>query len=305
MANGINTSMTAGFSAGKKVTIVGALTNTLLIAVKFAAGFFGHSQALIADAIHSLSDLFTDLIVLVGFKLGRNAPDEKHHFGHARIETMASAVVGFGLLATAIYIGVDAGMAIHRHEEYSPTSIALIAAGMSILFKEILFQYTIRTGRRVKSQLIVANAWHHRTDALSSIAVFIGVGAAMLNPDWHIMDAFAALLVSFFILKVGLDIIGNCLKEFIDTAPHPEVLAKITSCALSISGVQDVHDLRVRTSGGLYLIEIHIIVDGRLTVIQGHDIAKNVERCLEDRIEDFERAIIHVDPAVAPARAEF
>ena len=290
--------------AGQRVTWVGAVANTLLIVLKFVAGILGHSQALIADAVHSVSDLFTDAIVLLGLRIGRKAPDEEHPFGHARIETLASAIVGIALIATALYLGIEAALNIYSHTEYHPTKLALIGAGVSIAFKEALYHYTVRTGRRIKSQLIIANAWHHRSDALSSVAVLLGVTGALINPTWYILDSFAALLVSFFIVKVGLDILRNSLREFTDTAPPPEILNKISHCTRSVEGVLDMHDLRVRTSGGRYQMETHIVVDGQLTVVEGHRIAKAVENCLAEEIEDLDRVIVHVDPASEEEKAE-
>ena len=289
--------------AGRKVTLLGLLINTFLILLKFSAGIFGDSQALIADAVHSISDLFTDAVVLLGIKIGGKPPDEEHHFGHARIETLASAIVGLALIGTAVYLGFDAAMSIHRHTEYHPTGIALIGAGVSIALKEGLYRYTVLIGRRIKSQLIVANAWHHRSDALSSIAVLLGVTGTLIKPSWHILDAWAALIVSFFIIKVGLDILWKTLREFTDTAPRPEIIKEIMQCSLSVEGVMDAHDLRVRTSGGFYQAEIHVVVDGQLTVVEGHRIAKAVERCLVEEMDDLGSVIVHVDPAEENQRA--
>ena len=290
-------SMTASVRAAKSVTIVGTLANMILILVKLLAGIFGSSQALIADAIHSVSDLFTDVVVLLGVRMGRKPPDDDHPFGHARMETLASAIVGGALIVTALYLGLKSVIAIYSRTEYHPTGLALAGAGASIVVKEALYHYTVHTGRRIKSQLIVANAWHHRSDALSSLAVFLGVAGTQIKPSWHVLDAFAALLVSFFIVKVGLDIFKSALREFTDTAPQPEVIAKIEQCAMSVDGVIDTHDLRVRTSGGLYQMEIHIVVDGQLTVTEGHRIAKAVERRLLEDVDDLDRTIVHVDPA--------
>lgn len=283
--------------AGRSVTLIGAVVNAFLIILKFSAGIFGKSQALIADAVHSISDLFTDAVVLLGLRMGRKPPDDEHHFGHARVETLASAVVGLALIATAVYLGIHAVLNIYYHTEYHPTGLALIGAGMSIALKEVLYHYTVYTGRRIKSQLLVANAWHHRSDAMSSVAVFIGVTGARLNPSWHVLDTFAALLVSFFIIKVGLDIIKNTLHELTDTAPPSEILDRIQQCSLQVERVINTHDLKVRTFGGLYQAEIHIVVDGRMTVAEGHRIAKSVERCLVEEVEDLDRVIVHVDPA--------
>ena len=290
--------------AGRSVTLVGALVNFLLIVLKLLAGIYGQSQGLIADAVHSVSDLFTDAVVLLGLRIGRKAPDEEHPFGHARIETLASAIVGLALIATALYLGIGAVLNIYRHTEYHPTRLALIGAIVSIAVKEALYHYTVHTGRRIKSQLIMANAWHHRSDALSSVAVLLGVAGTLIKPSWFMLDSFAALLVSFFIVKVGLDVLKDCLREFTDTAPPPEILSKITNCALSVEGVNDVHDTRVRTSGGLYQMETHIVVDGQLTVFEGHRIAKEVESCLAEEIEDLDRVIVHVDPATEEKKTE-
>jgi cation diffusion facilitator family transporter len=283
--------------AGRGVTLVGAVVNMMLALVKFVAGVMGQSQALIADAVHSISDLITDGIVLLGIKMGRREPDESHHFGHARLETLAAGTVGLALIGAASYIGAEAVMNIYRNVPYHPKPLALLAAAVSIVTKEALYRYTVITGRRINSQLIVANAWHHRSDALSSLAVLLGVGGALLNPEWHILDSYAALLVSLFIIKVGLGILRDTLREFTDTAPDPKVLERIRHCAQGVEGVMGMHDLRVRTSGGRYQMEAHIVVDGGMTVTAGHGVAKAVENCLLDEIEDLDRVIIHVDPA--------
>ena len=285
-------------NAGKTVTIVGIFVNLFLIALKLAAGVFGRSQALIADAIHSVSDLFTDAVVLLGLRIGSKAPDEGHPFGHRRIETLASSTVGFALLGTALYLGINSALNVYGHVEYHPTVLALIGAGLSLLCKEAMYHYTVRVGRRINNQLVVANAWHHRSDALSSVAVFLGVAGARLKPAWHILDAYAALLVSFFIIKVALEILWKTLQEFTDRAPSPDVLDRIKNCGRRVDGVLDMHDLKVRMSGGLYQMETHIVVDGQLTVIEGHRLAKTVESCLKSEIEELDQVIVHVDPTV-------
>ena len=289
-------SKTPSAKAGRNATLLGLFVNAFLILLKFIAGIFGDSQALIADAVHSVSDLFTDAVVLFGIKIGRKPPDKEHHFGHARVETLASAIVGLALIGTAVYLGIDAALNIHRHTEHHPTGIALLGAGVSIALKEALYRYTVLIGRRLKSQLIVANAWHHRSDALSSVAVLLGVAGTLIRPSWHILDALAALIVSFFIIKVGIDILRKTLREFTDTAPRPEIIEKLMQLSRTVEGVLDAHDLRVRTSGGFYQAEIHIVVDGQLTVVEGHRIAKTVESCLAAEMDELDRVIVHVDP---------
>ena len=282
--------------AGKRVTWAGVVANAFLIILKFFAGVFGHSQALIADAIHSISDFFTDAVVLVGLSMGRKAPDADHHFGHARIETTASGLVGISLLAVAVLIGYDAARDIYYHTETHPTWLAIAGAGLSILIKEFLYRYTVIVGRRIKSTAVMANAWHHRSDALSSVAVLIGVTTAQFKPGWHILDAYAALLVSFFIVKVALDILRNTLREITDTAPEPEVMEKITHCIRSVPNVIAIHDLRARTIGGRYDLSVHVVVDPGLSVVEGHEAAREVEQCLIGEIEDVGGITVHIDP---------
>ncbi len=281
---------------GRRITLLGILVNALLIIVKFLAGVFGYSQALIADAIHSVSDLFTDAVVLFGLQIGRKAADETHPFGHRRFETLASSVVGISLIAVALMLGYKAALNIYFHVEYKPNWLAVAIATLSIGVKEILYQLTLRAGRKIKSSAVTANAWHHRSDAMSSIAVLIGVTGAQLRPGWHILDSYAALAVTIMIIKVGLDILIEAVREFTDTAPGPEIQDKIKQCALSVSGVFEVHDLKIRTSGGLMQMEIHISIDGEQTVKQGHQIAKEVESCLLDDLDNLHQVIVHVDP---------
>ena len=281
---------------GFKVTLIGALVNLFLVGFKLAGGLWGNSQALIADAVHSISDLFTDVVVVLGLIWGRKKADQDHPFGHARLETLASAVIGLSLLVVGAEIGYGAGRDIFYHKTSHPTGLAVIIAALAIVSKEILYQYTVRVGRKIKSPAVIANAWHHRTDAFSSIAVLLGVTAAWLKPDWHILDAYAALFVSIFIIKAGFDVLLSSIREFTDTAPGPEVIEEIEKCARGVTGVKGLHDMKVRTSGGRLQMELHVVVKGSLTVVQGHDIAKAVENCLLSEIENAEKIIIHIDP---------
>jgi cation diffusion facilitator family transporter len=282
--------------AGMKVTLAGSVVNLALVFLKFTAGYFGHSQALIADAVHSISDLFTDVAVLFGLQMREKEPDRTHHYGHARFETLMSAAVGLTLAAAGVYIGVEAGRDIYFHRQYHPTWITVVAALISIISKEILYRFTITIGRRMKSSAITANAWHHRSDAMSSVAVLLGVVGAQIREDWHVLDAFAALVVSFLVLGVAFRICWDALKELTDTAPRPEVQKKIVDCVWGVDGVLNVHDLRVRSSGGLLQMEVHVVVAQDLTVAQGHSIAKTVESCVKDEVENVGTVLIHVDP---------
>ena len=289
--------MQASDTAGRKITLVGALVNAVLIVFKLAAGVFGKSSALIADGVHSISDLFTDVVVLVGIWRGRRPPDEDHTFGHGRVETLFTSIVGLSLVATALYLGFQAAMDIYLRQQSHPNILAIIGAVFSIVLKEALFRYTVSAGRRMKSPLVVANAWHHRSDALSSVAVLAGVTLAQIKPSWRIMDAFAALLVSFFIVKVGLEILRDTFRELSDAAPDPETMQQIRQCTLSVPGVMGMHDLRARTTGGQHQIEVHVVVNAALTVKQGHEIATAVEKCLLNDVDDVGRVIVHMDPS--------
>jgi cation diffusion facilitator family transporter len=286
----------AQYELGKRVTIVGMGANLVLVAVKIGAGLEAKSQALIADGVHSVSDLFSDAVVLLGLRWGRRSEDEDHPFGHRRIETLASFIVGMMLCAAAVAMALSAGRDILHGKHAQPGVLALVIAAASVVAKEALYRYTIAVGRRIDSPALVSNAWHHRSDALSSIAVCVGVAGARLDPDWRILDAWAAIVVSALIVKVGISLVISSLKELVDTAPDQHVVDMINRCARKVKGVENTHDVRARTSGGKVFVEVHVEVDGELTVREGHDVAKAVERCLIDEVPRMEKAIIHVDP---------
>lgn len=290
-------SLEQGGREGRKVTWLGVGVNALLVVSKLLAGIYGHSQALVADAAHSLSDFITDGVVLVGLKIGRSAPDRRHQFGHGRIETMAAFLVGVALLTAAVLLGHEALHDIATGAEHHPTWLALVAAAFSIAAKEGLYRVTVVVGKRINSPAVVANAWHHRSDALSSVAVLLGVAGSIINPAWHSLDFWAALVVSLLIFKVGLEVLWGAVKEMADTAPGPEVMERISACALGVDGVRGIHDLKVRSSGGRHQMQLHIVVDGGLSVVEGHDIAKKVEFCLFDEIGGVGEVVVHVDPA--------
>lgn len=285
------------YRQGRNVTLVGSATNIVLIFVKIAGGMAFRSQALIADGIHSVSDLLSDVVVLFGLKLGRGEEDEEHPFGHGRIETLAALLVGLLLAGAGIWMAVSAALDMRAGNVPQPRALGIFVAIVSVLSKEILYHYTRIVGRRINSPALMTNAWHHRSDALSSVAVLFGLAGAQIDPAWAILDPLAAIIVSTLILKVGASFVVSAFKEFIDTAPDKTVLSHIHKCACEISGVQDVHDIRARTSGGNVFVEVHITVDGKMTVREGHDVAKAVERCLIDEVPHLRKALVHVDPS--------
>ncbi len=280
----------------QRVTWLGLLLNLALVGMKLGAGVLGHSQALIADAVHSASDLVSDGVVLAGLRLGRAPADQGHHFGHARLETLAGALVGLALLAAAVLMGVQAVVDIYRQAPHHPNWLAPAAAAVSLVVKELLYQRTMRLGRRLNSTALKANAWHHRSDALSSLAVLLGAGAAVLDPAWHLLDAYAAFVVCLFVVAAGVEITREAVRELTDTAPEPGVVRRMQECARRVPGVAGVHDLKARLSGGRYLVELHLEVDGDLSVRRGHAIAKEVECRLREELPGVEKVITHIDP---------
>lgn len=283
-------------ASGLLVTWVGLVANILLVIGKIAAGLAARSQALVADGVHSLSDLFTDAVVLVGLKLGRREEDENHPFGHARIETISGIVIGAILFVVGLGIAYNALTSIYEHKMAAPGLLAIIVAMLSILLKEVLYRYTLHVGQKIKSLALISNAWHHRSDALSSVAVLIGVTAAYIKPEWHLADAYAALVVTFFIVRVSLRLTWDGLKQVVDTAPDRAVLDQLVQAALRIDGVREVHDLRARYSGSQIFVEMHVVVDPNLSVREGHYIASAVRARLVNEVSDVTRVIIHIDP---------
>lgn len=283
-------------SQGIKVTVVGMAANLLLVILKMYAGMLSKSQALIADGIHSLSDLLSDVIVILGLKWGSKEADEDHPYGHGRIETLSSMIVGLMLILFGIGLTYNAMTSLYSHDISHPGPLALIAAAISIIVKEGLYWYTVKTGRKMKSLAVIGNAWHHRSDALSSVAVLIGVGATYLDPSLVYADALAALVVTYFVVKVGASLLWQAMKEVVDTAPSEKTVQKIHDLALAVDGVKNVHDIRARFSASQILSELHIVVDPDQSVREGHAVAKAVEKVLIDEIEDLVKVTIHVDP---------
>lgn len=284
------------YTQARNVTIVGAIVNLGLMILKIWGGIISGSQALVADGIHSLSDLASDGVVLMGVKWGREGEDENHPFGHGRIETLSSLIVGLMLIITGLGILYSAGETLLLRQTPNPTLAGLVIAILSIVSKEALYQYTKRVGQRINSLALISNAWHHRTDALSSVAVVIGISAGMINHEWRFLDAIAAVVVAALVVKVGYDFVGAGVMELIDTAPDGTIVKQIEDCACSVGLVKGVHKIRARASGGNIFVEIHIIVDGKMRVSEGHDVAKEVENCLIAQVPSLSKAVVHVDP---------
>ena len=281
----------------RRVTWIGLLINVSLASVKFAAGYFGHSQALIADAIHSLTDTTTDVAVIAGSHFWSRPPDESHPYGHRRLETLVTVFIGLMLAAAGIGIGWDAVSALHEKSATPPGWIALVAAVASILTKEILYRWTAATGKKIKSPALAANAWHHRTDAISSIPVLIAVGGALIFPSWSFLDLVGAVIVSIFVMHAAMKIIWPGVSELIDAGAPRDIQKQIMAIACNHQGVIDTHKVRTRYISTGILVDMHIVVDGSISVRKGHAIADAVENKLIDRVDNVLGVIIHVDPS--------
>ncbi|WP_151704615.1 cation diffusion facilitator family transporter [Nitrincola alkalilacustris] len=280
--------------AGQRITLIGALVDSLLSAAKIIVGILANSAALIADGLHSLSDVLTDFMVVFLLKFSHEKPDANHPWGHARFETVGTVVLG------AILMLVGALMAYESLKLLFGTDVpplpawpALIVAGVSILSKEILYHYTHRVGKALNSNLIIANAWHHRTDSLSSIVVFVAIAGAMTGVWW--LDALAAVLVALLVGKIGWDLVAKSISELVDTALPAERVKKLREAALSVDGVISVHSFKSRSMGSQSLLEMHLQVGPHLSSAEGHFIGDSVTCLLRDRFDDIGHIIYHID----------
>lgn len=282
--------------SGIKVTLVGSVANILLSALKLTFGIIGQSRALVADAIHSLSDLATDIVVLFGLRYGSLPADKNHHYGHKKIETVTELALGVMLIAVAIDLAYGAIVEI-RHQSYGhPKAITIVAAVISILSKEWLFRWNKAVAIRVDSRAIMANAWHHRSDAYSSVAVFIGLVAVQISSKLAFMDAAASLVVSVLIIKVGWTILLGGYNRIIDTAPPASYIEQIDAIIAEFPGVLDYHKLRMRYIGSAIHMEVHIKVDPNISVKEGHKIAAG----LKHKILEYDSRVLDVTVHVEP-----
>lgn len=284
-----------------KVTWIGSLVNFLLLAFKFAAGILGHSAALVADAVHSLSDFATDIIVIVFVRISGKPEDEDHKYGHGKYETLATAAIGLILFAVGIGILVNGATSVGDFLKGkvlpAPSIVALIVAAISIILKEILYRYTINEGKKLNSQAVIANAWHHRSDAFSSIGTFIGIGGAIfLGEKWRILDPIAAIVVSGFIMKVAIDLLKPCIDELLERSLPAETEQKILELITSFPEVSSPHHLRTRRIGNHFAIEVHIRMDGQTTLEMAHHTATLIERRIKEEFGPETHIGIHMEP---------
>lgn len=284
-----------------RVTFVGLVVNLVLSLLKLAAGVVGRSGAMVADAVHSFSDLATDIVVIAFARISAKPRDTDHDYGHGKYETLATiiisialGVVGAGILVNSIRgirTVIDGGL-LPR-----PGAVALVAAAVSILVKEILYRYTVRVGRRIDSPSVVANAWHHRSDALSSLGTLLGIGCAFfLGDKWRIADPIAALIVSVFIFKIAFDLIRTGLGELLEQSLPEEVEKEILGIVAADPRVREPHNLRTRRIGAAIAIEVHVRMDGKMTVEESHELTVDIEQRLRERFGEGTMIAIHVEP---------
>ena len=284
-----------------KVTLVGSIGNMLLTLFKFIAGIVGHSSAMIADAAHSLSDFLTDVVVLIFVHISAKPQDESHDYGHGKFETIASFIIALALMAAATGIIIAGGskfVAWFNGEQLAaPGLLALWAALLSIVIKEILYQYTARRGRSLDSQVMIANAWHHRSDALSSIGTAIGIGGAIFLGDrWTVLDPLASIVVGIMLVKVAFDLLKTSVGELTECSLPSETEDEILSIILSFPDVQQPHNLRTRRIGNRIAIEAHVRMDGNLPLSMVHDRATAIEQRLKERFGSKTHVTLHMEP---------
>lgn len=284
-----------------KVTIIGAIGNFLLLTFKFIAGFLSSSAAMIADAVHSLSDFMTDIVVMVFVRISSKEEDENHHYGHGKFETLATVIIGIVLVAVGLGImknGITSIIEVAKGNTIkTPGIIALVAAIVSIIVKEILYRYTVIKGKKLDSPSVVANAWHHRSDAFSSIGTTLGIGGAiLLGNKWTILDPIAAIIVSFFIFKVAYQMTKAGLDELLEKSLPKEIEKKIIEILLSFDETSSPHHLRTRRIGKSYSIEVHIRMNGAMSLYDAHQITVDIEKKLKEELHKDIFINIHMEP---------
>ncbi|PUU88294.1 MAG: cation diffusion facilitator family transporter [Halanaerobium sp.] len=283
------------YQEGRRISVISLVSNTLLALLKIFIGFFGSSKALIADGFHSVSDMASTIIVMISIKFSETPADKNHPYGHEKAEALGTNILSVILILTAFFLGRDAVLTIFEGDIAEPGSWALVAAFISIVVKELLYRYTIKIGEKINSRGLIADAHHHRSDAFSSIAALIGIGGAKLG--FRFLDPLAGLVVAFLILKVGYEIMRDTSYELMDGRPAKEKIEEIRDLADSIDGVIDIHDIKLRSYGPNYIVDLKIVVRDRLSVVEGHNIACQVENIIIDNSDDVKDVLVHIDPA--------
>ncbi len=282
------------YKKAKSISLIGAGINALLGIIKVIGGLLYNSHALIADGFHSFSDLLTDTMVLVASKYGSQDADHSHPYGHQRIETAATLVLALVLILAGAGIAWDSFDALMQGGQGKPNWFTIPIALLSIFANEALFQYSLTIGEAIRSDLIIANAWHHRSDAASSLIVLLGLLASIFGFGYF--DAIAAIVVGFMIIKMGWDYGWDSVKQLVDSAVDPILIEKIEKIIQEIDGVQKIHQLRSRSMGKDVFVDVHVLVSPQISVSEGHFIAQNVHHALVEKIPEVEDVTVHIDP---------
>ena len=284
-----------------KVTLAGSAVNMALTLFKFAAGIIGRSAAMMADAVHSLSDLLTDAVVMIFVHISNKPADSKYDYGHGKFETLATSIIAVALMLVAggiIFNACDVLIGWFKGEDIpKPGMLALWAAIASIVFKELTYQYTVRMGRKLGSEVLEANAWHHRSDALSSLGTLVGIGGAILFGErWTVLDPLASLVVGILIVILAWKMLRKCLGDLMEASLPLDVEKEILDIVQSFPDVSDPHNLRTRRIGSNYAIELHIRMDPEISLLEAHSRAHYIERALKERFGEGTHIAVHVEP---------
>lgn len=290
-----------GSSEGTTCTRIGLTVNILLTGLKLVAGIFGHSQAMIADALHSFSDVVATGGVYIGIKIAERPADKDHPFGHGNADTLAAVFVALILLLTGIYIGVSAFHIILHQAYQTPTNLALVAAVVSILVKEVLYRYTLRVGRRINSQAIIANAYDHRSDAYSSVAALIGIIGAKLGIV--LLDPVAGLVIAGLIVRMAFHLMKDNVNILMDGMPSESVVKEVRTTVRSVQGVKSTRETHIHPVGPVNVVNVKILVDKDLSVEEGHNIATLVKETLMQKYQHIKDVIVHVEPDIEDVRS--
>lgn len=282
------------YKLGVRTSLITALINIILAIIKILVGIFGNSRAMLADGVHTLSDVMTTFVVMLGLKISSKEADEDHPYGHEKYESIFAKLLSILLLLTGIYIGYEAIKSLMHGNLVKPGPIALIAALFSIVVKEIMYWYTIKVARKIKSLSMEADAWHHRSDSLSSIGTFIGILGARLG--FTALDPIAGIVVSIFVIKVGVDLYLKSVRELVDESASKEIIRKIRLITYNTKGVRSIKTLKTRIFGNKIYVDLEIGVDPYITVKEGHDIAELVHDNLEREIDDIKHCMVHIEP---------
>lgn len=280
----------------RQITWVGIWVNLVLSIAKIFAGAYGHSRALIADGVESGMDIVTSMVLVVGSRFWSAPPDQEHPYGHKRIETIITLGIGLVVGLVGVSIAYNALVALKTGSHNHPSILALVVAIGTVVSKELLYRWSSSEGRKIRSMSVVANAWHHRSDAISSIPVVVSVAGSLLFPAWTFLDAVGALIASGFILKACGEISWPALRQIADTGADETILARLRELALGVDGVRSVHDLRTRYVGSSIHVDLHIVVDPEISVRKGHEIADEVVERLKTDQPDVIDVLVHVDP---------